>query len=71
MRLVEAIGAIIANQPDIYGAFARHLFPYMSDPGTREAVLWGLAEIADKRPDTICALCFALYRRPSSSQIQR
>ena len=56
--MVEAIGAIIANRPDIYGAFARHLFPYMGDPGTREAVLWGLAEIADKRPDTIRALPF-------------
>ncbi len=56
--MVEGIGAIIANRPDIYGAFTRHLFAYMGDPGTREAVLWGLGEIAASRPDLIRALPF-------------
>ncbi len=51
--MVEAIGAIIAARPDIYGAFTRHLFNFMGDPGTREAVLWGLGEIALTRPDLI------------------
>ena len=51
--MVEAIGAIIAAKPDIYGAFTRHLFNFMGDPGTREAVLWGLGEIALTRPDLI------------------
>ena len=56
--MVEGIGAIIANRPDIYGAFTRHLFAYIGDPGTREAVLWGLVEIAAVRPDLIRALPF-------------
>ena len=51
--MVEAIGAIIAARPDIYGAFTRHLFNYMGDPGTREAVLWGLGEIAAVRPQLV------------------
>ncbi len=51
--MIEAIGAIIAARPDIYGAFTRHLFAYMGDPGTREAVLWGLGEIAATRPDLV------------------
>lgn len=51
--MVESIGAIIAARPDIYGAFTRHLFNFMGDPGTREAVLWGLGEIAATRPDLI------------------
>ena len=56
--MVEAIGAIIAARPDIYGAFTRHLFNFMGDPGTREAVLWGLGEIAATRPDLIRNLPF-------------
>lgn len=51
--MVEAIGAVIAARPDIYGAFTRHLFNFMGDPATREAVLWGLGEIAATRPDLI------------------
>ena len=51
--MVETIGAIIGARPDIYGAFARHLFNFMGDPGTREAALWGLGEIAVSRPDLI------------------
>ena len=56
--MVETIGAIIAARPDIYGAFTRHLFNFMGDPGTREAVLWGLGEIAATRPDLIRNLPF-------------
>jgi len=51
--MVEAIGSIIALRPDIYGAFTRHLLNFMGDPSTQEAVLWGLGEIADRRPDLI------------------
>jgi len=51
--MVEAIGAIIALRPDIYGAFTRHLLNFMADPLTQEAVLWGLGEIAGQRPDLI------------------
>ena len=56
--MVEGIGAIIAGRPDVYGAFTRHLFAYMGDPGTREAVLWGLGEIAQIRPDLIRTIPF-------------
>jgi hypothetical protein len=56
--MVEAIGAIIAARPDIYGAFTRHLFNFMGDPGTREAVLWGLGDIAYSRPDLIRKIPF-------------
>jgi len=51
--MVESIGAIIAARADIYGAFTRHLFNFLGDPGTREAVLWGLGEIAVSRPDLV------------------
>ncbi|ADW16938.1 heat repeat-containing PBS lyase [Desulfobulbus propionicus DSM 2032] len=56
--MVETIGAIIAARPDIYGAFTRHLFNFMGDPGTREAVLWGLGEIAGSKPDLIRKIPF-------------
>ncbi|MCI5222706.1 MAG: PBS lyase, partial [Candidatus Electrothrix sp. AR4] len=51
--MVEAIGAIVAARPDIYGAFARHLLNFMGDAGTQEAALQGLNEIAARRPDLI------------------
>ncbi len=51
--MVEAIGAIIANRPDIYGAFTRHLLNFMADRATQEAVIWGLGEIAATRPDLV------------------
>lgn len=51
--MVEAIGAIIAARPDIYGAFTRHLLNFMGDAATQEAVLWGMGEIAATRPDLI------------------
>jgi hypothetical protein len=51
--MVETIASIIAARPDIYGAFTRHLFNFMGDPGTREGVLWGLGEIAATKPDLI------------------
>lgn len=51
--MVEAIGAIIANRPDIYGAFTRHLLNFMADRATQEAVIWGLGEIALTRPDLV------------------
>ncbi len=51
--MVEAIGAIIAARPDIYGAFTRHLLNYMGDPSTQEQVVWALGEIAAVRPDLV------------------
>ncbi|MBM9511147.1 DVU0298 family protein [Desulfogranum marinum] len=51
--MVEAIGAIVACRPDIYGAFTRHLYNFLNDSATQEAVLWGLGEIATTRPDLI------------------
>ena len=51
--MVETIGSIIAARPDIYGAFTRRLFNFMGAPGTREAVLWGLGEIAASKPQLV------------------
>jgi len=50
---VEAIGSIIAERPDIYGSFTRHLLAYIGDPSTRAQVLWALGSIAEKRPDLV------------------
>ena len=56
--MVEAISAIIAARPDIFGAFTRHLLNFISDEGTREAALHGLAEIAAVRPDLVRSIQF-------------
>jgi hypothetical protein len=56
--MIEAIGAIIANRSDIFGAFTRHLLNFLGDPQVRFGVLWGLAEIARTRPDLIRATPF-------------
>lgn len=56
--MVEAIGAVVSRRPDIYGAFTRHLLNYLGDPETREAVLWGLGEIASVRPDLVRKIPF-------------
>jgi hypothetical protein len=56
---IEAIGAIIANRPDIYGAFTRHLLQFLADPARLEATLWSLGSIAENRPDLIRALPFS------------
>jgi len=50
---VESIGSIIAERPDIYGSFTRHLLAYIGDPSTRAEVLWALGTIAAKRPDLV------------------
>ena len=50
---VETIGFIIAERPDIYGSFTRHLLAYIGDPSTRVQVLWALGTIAEKRPDLV------------------
>ena len=50
---VETIGSIIAERPDIYGSFTRHLLGYIGDPLTQAQVLWALGTIAEKRPDLI------------------
>ncbi|WP_232363757.1 DVU0298 family protein [Desulfogranum japonicum] len=51
--MVEAIGAIIACRPDVYGAFTRHLYNFLHDPATLAGVIWGLGEIARSRPDLV------------------
>ncbi len=51
--MVEAIGAIVACRPDVYGAFTRHLYNFLHDPATLAGVIWGLAEIAANRPDLV------------------
>lgn len=56
--MVEAIGSVVSSRPDIYGAFTRHLLNYLGDPETREAVLWGLGEIAAVRPDLVRKIPF-------------
>jgi hypothetical protein len=50
---VETIGSIIAERPDIYGSFTRHLLNYIGDQSTQVQVLWALGTIADKRADLI------------------
>ena len=50
---VESIGFILAERPDIYGSFTRHLLAYIGDPLTRAQVLWALGAIAVKRPDLV------------------
>ena len=50
---VESIGAIIAERPDIFGSFTRHLLAYIGDPSTRTQVLWALGTIAGQRPDLV------------------
>jgi len=51
--MVEAIGSILAQRVDIFGAFTRHLLNFMGDAATQEAAIWGLGEIAAVRPDLI------------------
>lgn len=51
--MVETIGSIISERPDIFGAFTRHLLGYLEDNTTQVQVIWGLAEIATTRPDLI------------------
>ena len=55
---VETIGFIIAERPDIYGSFTRHLLAYIGDPSTRVQVLWALGTIAEKRPDLVRSTSF-------------
>ncbi len=51
--MVETIGCVIAERPDIFGAFTRHLLNYMGDESTQIQVVWSLGEIAKTRPDLI------------------
>lgn len=55
---IEAIGAIIGERPDIFGAFARHLLKYLNDPSLQVPVLWALGSIAQKAPDLIRTMPF-------------
>ena len=51
--MVEAIGAIISERPDIFGAFTRYLFNYLGDGSTVAQSLWALGSVAEGRPDLI------------------
>lgn len=51
--MVETLGAVIAERPDIFGAFAKHLLNYLGDDSTQMQVVWALGEIAKSRPDLI------------------
>ncbi len=51
--MVETIGAVIAERPDIFGAFTKHLLNYLGDDSTQVQVIWALGEIAVLRPDLI------------------
>ncbi len=51
--MVETLGSVIAERPDIFGAFTKHLLNYLGDDSTQTQVIWSLAEIAKTRPDLI------------------
>ncbi len=51
--MIEAIGEIIGERPDIFGAFTRYLLNYMGAESTQEQVLTALSRIAAVRPDLI------------------
>jgi hypothetical protein len=51
--MVETLGAVISERPDIFGAFTRYLLNFINQDSTRSQVLWALAEIAHTRPDLI------------------
>ncbi|MBB5348984.1 hypothetical protein HNQ81_002725 [Desulfoprunum benzoelyticum] len=51
--MVEAIGYVIAERPDIFGAFTRYLLRYIGEQSTQIQVIWAMGEIARKRPDLI------------------
>ncbi len=60
---IEAIGAIVAGRPNIFGAFTRHLLRYMNDPASQPLVIWSLGTIAAVRPDLIRNLPFFHFFR--------
>jgi hypothetical protein len=50
---VEAIGSIIADRPDIFGSFARHLLGFLNDPIMGILVVWAFGTIAEQSPEVI------------------
>ncbi|HIQ37499.1 MAG TPA: PBS lyase [Desulfocapsa sulfexigens] len=56
--MLETLGEVIAERPDIFGAFTRHLLNYMGDESTQVQVVWALSRVAEKRPDLIRATPF-------------
>lgn len=51
--MIETIGEVIGERPDIFGAFTRYLLNYMGAESTQEQVLQALSKIAEVRPDLI------------------
>lgn len=72
--MIEAIGAIIAERPDIFGPFAQHLLRYLNNDSTVEVVLWSLGSIAKNEPDlirrTLPFFKFFVYTGHSKPQIR-
>lgn len=50
---IEAIGAIIAGEPRIFGAFTGHIVPHAGHGSSLEAALWALGTIAAASPDVV------------------
>ncbi len=51
--LLEAIGSILGERPDIFGAFSRHLLKYLEDEANYVQVLWALGTISKNDPALI------------------
>ncbi len=51
--MVETIGAVIGQRPDVFGAFTQYLLNFVSEESTQVQTVWSMAEIAKTRPDLI------------------
>ncbi|MGQ9824283.1 MAG: DVU0298 family protein [Desulfotomaculales bacterium] len=51
--LPEAIGAIIARRPDLYGDLASVLLSRLGDPALNRGLLWAAARIGGARPELV------------------
>jgi hypothetical protein len=51
--LPEAIGAIIARRPDLYGDLAPVLLSRLGDPALNRGLLWAAARIGGARPELV------------------
>lgn len=51
--MIETIGSVVSERPDIFGAFTQYLLSYVDADSTRAQTIWALAEIAKNRPDLV------------------
>ncbi len=50
----EAIGAIVAERPDLFGHFAPNLYyNYLDEPPVRRGILWAIGRIGEKSPELV------------------